>query len=45
MDKFSILLERLDELIAQTEKKFDLALARQATWPDDVDSECKEVVM
>lgn len=45
MDKFTILLERLDELIAQTEKKFDRALAQQATWADDVDSECREVVM
>jgi hypothetical protein len=45
MDKFTILIERLDELIAETQKKFDRALAYHATLEDDAERECRESIM
>jgi hypothetical protein len=45
MDKLTTLLTRVDQLVEETQKKFDLALAYQATLDDDADAECREGLM
>lgn len=45
MDKFTTLIERVDDLISETQKRFDLALAKQATAGDDEKQACKQVRM